>query len=211
MFYATTDTAINRVTQDGVEYAMTYDTFADNPLESYCLEGFAITRDGRDSYPFDPDGTLDSYTYALDKATEAVDLLEWNVDLLRSDYGDEWWKDMDEETAEHLTCLFEDVLEYEEELKEYHVFTYQETGLYGWPKFKVVVDTERFTKAWGETVTNWQDIYNGLAKDYAYWAEGVVMVVGCEGLDEEEYTVSGVLGYLVDTDDKLVEYCNAEL
>lgn len=211
MFTETIDNAAMRVTRDGVEYAAAYDTYATNPLDRYEVGGIAVIRDYRNSCAYDPDGVMEAYIDAQDALECSVNTLECGVDFVRETHGKEWWNSIDEGTADYLTGLFEDAIACEEALNSYEVFEYKETGLYGWPKFTVVVDTEMFKKTWGDTREDWQGIYKALAKDYAYWAEGEVMVVGYEGPDGVEDMVSGVLGYLVDTEEKLVKYCKTAL
>lgn len=211
MFTETIDRAVMRVTRDGVEYAAIYDADACNPLETYNLKGIAIERNERNSVAYDPDGVMSSYNSARDELDNAVDALEYEIDTLRQSFGNDWWNHIDEETDEYLTGMVEKIVDCERELKSYHVFTYKEPALYGAPEFEVVVDTELFKKSWGDTEAEWEDIYKGLAMNYAYWAEGEVYGIGYTDDEGNEDIIWEIMGYEIEDDNKLVTACNQYL
>lgn len=211
MFTETIDRAVMRVIRDGVEYAATYDVDACNPLESFSLKGIAIERNERNSMAYNPDGVMGSYNSARDELDNAVDALEYEINTIRQSFGDDWWNHIDEETDEYLTGMVEDIVDCERNLKSYHVFTYKETALHGAPEFEVVVDTELFKESWGDTEAEWEDIYKGLAMDYAYWAEGEVYGIGYTDAEGNEDTIWEIMGYEIEDDNKLVTACNMYL
>lgn len=205
MFTHVVDDAINRVEFDGCEVAAVYDDCASNPLEDFGIKGFAITRNKRGYTAFDPEELFDCYDGALDDKGMALDCIKLSVQSLRDEYGTRWWEGMtgDEKEVNWILEEFDAVDEANDSLKGMVSYTFNATKHYGWPEFRVIVDTDTFQKAWGPTNSKWEDVYQRVADTYADYAEGDVYVIGftdSDGYTDYRYDVMGVD---VDDDEEL--------
>lgn len=196
MFTHVVDDEISRVEFGGCEVAATYDTGARNPLEDFEIKGFAITRNERGYTEHDPSGLFRLYDAALDDKDMALGDIEFYTQQLKGDHGAQWWEkiDGDEDEVNWILEAFDAVDDTNEALKGMVSYTFEATDHYGWPEFRVVVDTDKFQESWGPTNAKWEDVYQCVADDYARWAEGDVYVIGFTDEDGETDYLGGVMG-----------------
>lgn len=208
MFTHVVDEAINRVEFEGGEVAAVYDDCATNPLEDFGIKGFAIARNERGYIPFDPEELFDIYDGALDDKGMALDDIEFYTNELRKNFGPQWWEEMtDAEDEIHwILEAFDAVDEANDTLKGMVSYTFKADDYYGWPEFRVVIDTDEFKKSWGPTHVEWQDVYQCVADDYARWAEGEVYVIGFTNEDGVTEYLSNVICIDPYDDKELIEF-----
>lgn len=208
MFTHVVDDAINRVEFDGCEVAAVYDDCATNPLEDFGIKGFAIARNERGYIPFDPEELFDCYDGALDDKGMALDDIEFYTNQLKSDHGAQWWENITgyEHEVNWILEAFDAVDEANDTLKGMISYTFKATDYYGWPEFRVVIDTDEFENSWGPTHVEWQDVYQCVADDYARWAEGEVYVIGFTNEDGVTEYLSNVICIDPYDDKELVKF-----
>lgn len=205
MFTRVVDDAINRVEFEGGEVAATYDLDATNPLEDFGIKGTAVFRNERGYIEYDPEDLHRFYDGALDDKAMALEGIELSVQSLRDEYGARWWEGMtgDEKEVNWILEAFDAVDEADGILKGMVSYTFKATKHYGWPEYRVIVDTEEFQKAWGPTCLEWEEVYQDVADTYADYAEGDVYVIGYTDNDGETHYLGGVMGVDVDDDEEL--------
>ena len=169
MFTYTVDTAINRFTHNGVEYAVAYDDYAENPLEMMGVNWLAITRCDHYSTPFDPKGL---FAY-LAGCWEDIDRLIIEMEDTVTELGEAWWNNLDEDTADLLVSQMEAIDEQVAELKGIGTYEYGE-----------------FTCIYEKSTPESEYVESYIA-EYAQWADGEVYTIGVTLPNGEEDMVSG--------------------
>lgn len=200
MFTHVVDNAINRVEFEGGEVAAVYDLDASNPLDDFGIKGMAVFRNERGYTEFDPEELHDIYDGAEEDKAEALDDIEFYTNQLKAEHGPKWWEEItgEESEVDWILEAFDAVDEANDALKGMVSYTFKATKHYGWPEYRVIVDTDTFQKAWGPTNSKWEDIYQSLADEYADYAEGDVYVIGYtdnDGYTNYCYDVMGIDPY----------------
>lgn len=212
MFTHVVDDAINRVTYQGAEIAVSYDDCASNPLDDMQVQGFAIRPNDRNSMDYDPCGTLRDYQGLLEDKDNALGDIEITFHLLRERYGKTWWECVDENTtfyaewAQYVADNIDAIDDYNDQLESYEVLEFVAYEEYGHPRYTVVVDMPLFKLTWGPSCSEYKDIALSIAKGYAAWANGSVYVIGVDRLDTEEEYIGGVIGIDPYDDEALIEF-----
>lgn len=211
MFTRVVDEAINRVTHNGYEVAVTYDPCPFNPLEDMDIQGLGIRSHERDTIDYDPDSTLRDYQGLVSDKEEALDFIGWRFEDCRQEHGDNWWEHVDENTP-HYAMFAQDIIDaieaiddYNEQLESYEVYEYVAYDEYGHPRYTVVVDMQLFKETWGPAYSEYKDIVLSMAKDYAAWANGSVYVIGVDNDGDTEY-LGNVIGIDPYDNEVLIEY-----
>ena len=211
MFTYVVDDAINRVTYQDTEIAVSYDDCASNPLDDMDIQGFAIRSHERNTIDYDPDRTLLDYQGLVNDKEEALDYIGWMMKYRRQEHGDNWWEVVDENTphyarfAQSIIEAIEAIDDYDSQLESYEVYEYVAVDEYGHPRYTVVVDMPLFKLAWGPSCSEYKDIALSIAKEYAAWANGSVYIVGVEREDEEADYMGGFVGLDVFDNEALIE------
>ena len=170
MFTYTVDTAINRFTHNGIEYAVAYDDYAENPLEMMGESWLAITRRGRHSTSFDPKGL---FNY-IEGCREDIERLIMAMEDAVSDLGGgEWWNHLDATTAAYMVALMDDI--------DYQVAELKGIGTYECGEFTCIY----------EKSTPESEYVESYVEEYARWANGEVYTIGVTLPNGEEDMVSG--------------------
>lgn len=212
MFTRIVDEAINRVTYQDTEIAVSYDPCSFNPLDDMEIQGLAIRSHERNTIDYDPDGTLKDYEDLLEDKDRILVDIELTFEILSERYGKAWWeKDTEdmpgyEEWAQDIIDDIDVIDDYNNQLESYEVYEYVAVDEYGHPRYTVVVDMPVFEASWGPSCSEYKDIVLSLAKDYAAWANGSVYVIGVDRLDTEEEYIGGVIGIDPYDDKDLIEY-----
>ena len=212
MFTRIVDEAINRVTYQDTEIAVSYDPCSFNPLDDMEIQGLAIRSHERNTIDYDPDETLKYYEYLLEDKDNALVDIETTFEILSERYGKAWWeKDTEdmpgyEEWAQDIIDDIDRIDDSNSRRESYEVFEYTAYEEYGAPVYTVFVDMPVFEASWGPSCSEYKDIALSLAKDYAAWANGSVYVIGVDRLDTEEEYIGGVIGIDPYDNEALIEY-----